>query len=135
MKINRTELIDKFTAWFEDLKRVARKDESFLISWFSETKEEPFAIIAGWMEGFKEENPDLYCISKSNPDYAMCIKIAINDGPYAYTDFEVMNMPYDEDTNEVDDTCIAMEWDDNPEAAAVFFLGEWERIMEEHGEK
>ena len=134
MKLNRTELLNKLAAWIADLKKAAREDSALSISWFKETEDEPFSIIGGWDAGFSEEYSDIYCISKSNPEYAMCIKIAINDGPYAYTDFELMNMPYEED-GEVDDTCIPLEWDDDPLHAARFFLGEWERIMEEYSDR
>ena len=64
----------------------------------------------------------------------MCIKIAENEGPYAYTDFDAMAMPFDKLGN-VDDTCVPLEWDDNPEVAAEFFLHEWERIMNEHSKE
>jgi len=79
---------------------------------------------------FKEDYSDLFCCSKSQPEYVMCVKIVKNDGPYAYTDFEAMNMPTNR-FGEVDDTCIPLEWDDSPEYAAEFFLHEWERIMRE----
>jgi hypothetical protein len=119
--------------WIEGLKESARNDEAFSISWFKGTKNYPFAIIGGWTEGFNEEWADIMCISKGDPSYCMCVKIAINEGPYAYTDFELMNMPYDEAGN-VDDTCVALEWDDDPESLADWLLCEWERIMTEHGE-
>jgi hypothetical protein len=64
----------------------------------------------------------------------MSIKIAVNNGPYAYTDYEAMDMPTDK-FGEVDDTCVPLEWDDNPERVAEFYKSEWERIMAEHGEE
>jgi hypothetical protein len=126
--------IESLTKWIKDLKEAAKKDESFSIAWFGDTKDEPFSIIGGWLDGFSEDYSDIFCMSKSNPSYAMCIKIAINEGPYAYTDFEIMNMPVDPVTKEVDNTCIPLEWDDDPEYAAQFFLSEWERIMKDHTE-
>jgi hypothetical protein len=125
--------INSLVVWIESLKEAARKDETFSISWFKGTKNESFSIIGGWMEGFSDSYDDLLCISKSNPKYAMCVKIAINEGPYAYTDFEMMNMPYDEEGN-VDDTCVALQWDDDAEELAAWLLTEWERIMKEHEE-
>jgi hypothetical protein len=86
------------------------------------------------MEGFSEDYSDLLCISESNPKYAMCIKIAVNEGPYAYTDFELMNMPVDPETKEVDDTCIALEYNDDSESLAQFLLMELERITKEYGD-
>lgn len=126
--------VESLAAWIRCLVDHAKKDEQFSVSWFPETKNEPFSIVGGWMEGFSEDYSDLLCISKSEPNYAMCIKIVINEGPYAYTDFEILNMPLDPETNEVDDTCIALEWEDDPEETACFFKAEWERIMKEHEE-
>lgn len=125
------EAINSLAAWINDLKDAARDDYTFSIAWFKDTKDSPFAIIGGWQKMFQEDYSDLFCCSKSQPEYVMCIKIAKNEGPYAYTDFEVMNMPTDAFGN-VDDTCIPLEWDDSAEAAAAFFLCEWERIMVEY---
>jgi len=129
--------IKSLAEWIEDLKNAAREDETFSISWFKGTEREPFSIIGGWQECFydKSEVDDLFCVSKSNPKYVMCVKIAINDGPYAYTDYEVMNMPYDPESGDVDDTEQMLEWEDDPEALATWLLAEWERIMKEHEEE
>ncbi len=125
--------IESLAEWIEDIKEAAKEDTSFSIAWFKGTVDKPFSIVAGWQKTFTgADYSDVFCCSKSHPEYVMCVKIAINDGPYAYTDFEVMNMPFDPETNEVDDTCIPLEWDDSAEAAAQFFLMEWERIMEEY---
>lgn len=124
-------MIKEVAVWIEELKEFARQDENILISWFGGTKDKPVSIIAGWLGGFSESDRRTLCMSKSQPDYAMCIKIAINEGPYAYTDFEIMNMPYDPDTGEVDDTCTALEYDDDSEVLAEYLVGEWERIMKD----
>jgi hypothetical protein len=126
--------IESLAQWINDLKEAAKDDTSFSIAWFKGTENEPFSIIGGWMEGF-ENYSGVLCTSKTEPTYAMCIKIAINEGPYAYTDFEIMNMPWDEDSGEVDDTCIALEYDDDSESLAQFFEMEWERIMKEYSEE
>jgi hypothetical protein len=119
--------------WLDDLKEAAKEDQSFSIAWFKETETSPFSIIGGWMSGFSETWDDLLCVSKSNPTYAMCVKIAVNEGPYAYTDFEAMDMPVNED-GEVDDNCIALEYGDNTEELAFFLFNEWEKLMEEYEE-
>jgi hypothetical protein len=119
--------------WLDDLKEAAKEDQSFSIAWFKETETSPFSIIGGWMSGFSETWDNLLCVSKSNSQYAMCVKIAVNEGPYAYTDFEAMDMPVNED-GEVDDNCIALEYGDNTEELAFFLLNEWEKLMEEHEE-
>ena len=127
---------EQLAAWIESLKGFAEGDHELSISWFKGTKDQPFSIIGGWMECFADNSEvrDLFCCSKSNPKYCMCVKIAVNDGPYAYTDFEIMEMPYDLVTGDVDDTEQMLEWDDNPEELADFLTHEWERIMQEHGE-
>lgn len=122
--------IKNLAAWIDDLKEAAKDDNCFSIAWFKDTENSPFAIIGGWQKMFKEDYSDLFCVSKSQPEYVMCIKIVINEKD-ACPDFETMNMPTDKFGN-VDDTCIPLEWDDSPEAAAAFFLCEWERIMKEH---
>ena len=125
--------LENLVQWLDDLKEAAKEDQSFSIAWFKETETSPFSIIGGWMGGFSEAWDDLLCVSKSNPTYAMCVKIAVNEGPYAYTDFEVMNMPVNED-GEVDDNCIALEYGDNTEELAFFLLNEWEKLMSEYEE-
>ena len=125
--------IKNLAAWIDDLKEAAKDDSCFSIAWFKDTIDSPFSIVAGWQKMFNEDYSDLFCCSKSEPEYVLCIKIAKNEGPYAYTDFDIMNMPTDKFGN-VDDTCIPLEWDDSSDAAAAFFLCEWERIMNEYKE-
>ena len=120
-------------AWIRSLIESAKADETFSISWFNGTKDSKFSIVGGWMEGFSEDYNDILCISKSNPNYAMCVKIAVNNGPYNYTDFEIMDMPVDSN-GEVDNTCIALDLDEDVDAMADFFSCEWERITREFEE-
>ena len=132
--MKREAMLKNLTKWIESLKEDARKDNSYSIAWFGDTKNEPISIIAGWSTDFSPDYSDHICISKSNPDYAICIKIAVNEGPYAYTDFEIMNMPITE-SGEVDDTCVVLEYDDDAEELAEHFLSEWERITNEYKEE
>ena len=132
--MKRETMLKNLTKWIESLKEDAQNDNSYSIAWFGDTKNEPFSIIAGWSADFSLDYSDHICISKSNPDYAICIKIAVNEGPYAYTDFEIMNMPITK-SGEVDDTCIVLEYDDDAEELAEHFLGEWERITNEYKEE
>lgn len=127
---------EQLAAWIEDIKEAAKDDTSFSIAWFKGTEDEALSIIAGWMECFADnsEVDDIFCCSKSNPRYVMCIKIAENDGPYAYTDYEIMNMPYDRVSGEVENNEIMLEWDDPADYAAEFFMQEWERLMKLYGE-
>jgi hypothetical protein len=122
-KINVARLAD----WVQDLINLAKEDESFSISWFKDTEDSPIAIVGGWLSGYDSTDSDLFCMSKSNPGYAMNIKIAVNNGPYAYVDYEMINMPV-EPNESVDDTQLTLEWNDNPEAIASFFVQEYDRI-------
>lgn len=131
MKTNFT--IEELAEWIEDLIEAAKDDQTFSIAWFKGTENAPFSIVGGWMPGFSEDYSGIFYISKSEPKYAMSIKIAVNKGPYAYTDYEVMDMPTNK-LGEVDDTCVPLEYDDNPNQVAMFYMHEWERIMVEHGE-
>ena len=126
-------MLKDLTEWVKWLKEMAEKDEALAVSWFGGTEDEKFNIVGGWSEGFSEDYSDILHISKSNPSYAMCIKVVVNEGPYAYADYDSLNMPANEE-GEVDDTCIALELDDDPEATALFYLNEWERISKEYKE-
>lgn len=119
---------EALAGWIKDLKQAAQEDEQFSVSWFIPTKESPLSIVGGWENGFSPREADLFCQSKSEPTFAMCIKIVVNEGPYAYCDFETLNMPVD-DREEVEDTCIALEWKDDPTKVAEFYMMEWERLM------
>jgi hypothetical protein len=127
--MNKTFTKEQLTRWIAGLQEAAKNDEQFLVDWFKRTKESPFSIVGGWQDGFNPKEADLFCQSKSNPTYCMCIKIIVNEGPYAYCDFETLDMPMSED-GEVDDNCIALEWKDDPAKVAEFFMIEWEQLME-----
>ena len=120
---------EALASWVSCLKEAAKNDEQFLVDWFPNTDDSLFSIVGGWQDGFNPKEADLFCQSKSNPTYCMCIKIIVNEGPYAYCDFETLNMPMSED-GEVDDNCIALEWEDDPEKVAEFFMIEWEQLMD-----
>jgi hypothetical protein len=129
--MNKTFTKEALATWIDGLMQAAREDEQFSIAWFVPTQNSPVSIIGGWLGGFAPKEADLFCQSKSNPTYAMCIKVCENHGPYAYTDFELMDMPLDE-SGEVEDNCIALEWDDDPTRVAEFYMIEWERLMENY---
>ena len=131
---NYNETIENLTEWIDSLKEAAKEDQSFSIAWFRGSEFYPFAIVGGWVKGIADSYSDLFYMSKSEPGYTMCVKIAVNDGPYAYTDFEAMNMPLDKN-GEVEDTCVALEQNDDSESLAVWLLTEWERITKEHEEE
>jgi hypothetical protein len=126
----REQLID----WIESTIQDAREDARFSIAWFKPTEKSPLAIIAGWQELDEPEGEDSFCRSKAYPKYTMAIKIAENHGPYAYTDYEIMNMPWDRKTGDVEDTEVFLEWDDPVDYMADHFRGEWIRLMRTIGE-
>lgn len=130
--MNTNNTIKNLAAWIRSLLTAAENDSTFDVSWFKDTENEPFSIVGGWLEsGFDPINRDIFCLSESEPKYAMAIKVITNDGPYTYCTFETLNMPVDKNS-EVDDTLIILEWAEDPEALAKFIYGEWERIMEEY---
>lgn len=126
-------MVQRLTEWLNDLIKSAEEDEQFLVSWFKDTQDAPFSIVGGWLEGFAEDFSDILYISKSNPTYAMSVKIVVNEGPYAYTDFEMLDMPIDPKTNEVDDTCFTLEIGEETAEFALFLISEWGRFMEQKG--
>lgn len=132
MNIINKETIKSLTLWINGLIEEAKKDSNLSVSWFKGTDIKDFCIVGGWSDGFSKNYEGLLHISKSKPNYAMCVKIVVDEGPYAYADFDSLNMPIGLD-GEVDDTCISIELDENPEALALFLLNELERITKEHG--
>lgn len=134
--MNTKNTIKNLAMWIAGLQVSAENDDTFDVAWFKDTENEKFSIVGGWMEsGFTEEDRDIFCISKSNPKCVMAIKVVINDGPYAYCDFETLNMPMDiNNPDEVDDTLFVLEWDTDAEALAAFIYGEWERITNDYQE-
>ena len=126
--MNKTFTKEQLAGWIHLLKDAAERDEQFLVDWFKPTANSKFSIVGGWQSGFGPRDADLFCQSKSDPTYGMCVKIIANEGQYAYADFETLNMPTDEN-GEVDDNCIALEWKDDPAKVAEFFMIEWEQLM------
>ena len=121
--------------WVKSLMQEAEKDSNLSVSWFQmpEEPKSPFKIVGGWSEGFSKEYADLLYISKSEPKYAMCIKVVMSapSNTYAYTDFDSLSMPTYKH-GEVDDTCVPLEQNDDPEQVALFYLHEYERIIKEY---
>ena len=134
MKQNK--LLECLTTWIAGIKEEAKADTANNLFWFLPTDKEQFTIVAGWQKLFSKydlfNNSEFFCCSKSNPEYAMCVKVVDNKQDTVYLDFDSVDMPLDKNGN-VDNTCIPLEWDDVPEIVAEFFLHEWERIMREHG--
>lgn len=131
--MNTENMIKEVTAWLEKLREAAFKDEAIEISWFNGTRDEPFAIVGGWSDGCSEGYENLLCTSKADPCYVMCVKIAVNKLSYEYVvvDFDSINMPVSK-AGDVDDTCVALEREDDLEELATWLVGEWERIMKEY---
>lgn len=122
--------IDSLTVWITGIIESAKKDENCQVYWFVPTMRSPFSIVAGWQK--LPNMPEVFCTSKSQPEYVMSIKVIENDNQIC-PDFDSLLMPTDTH-GEVDDTCMPLEWDDPAELAAQFFFIEWERIMTEHVE-
>jgi hypothetical protein len=126
--------VDHLAVWIADIKDEAKRDAEETIFWFTPTFNKPFGIVAGWSKMFDMNTcyADLFCCSATHPEYVMFIKVVENPDQLTF-DFDSLPMPLDKN-GEVDDVCIPLERSDDPLYAAQFFLGEWERIMKEHGE-
>ena len=120
-------IIANLEDWLKSLITRAEEDDNFLVSWFDDTKDDSISLVGGWSEGFSEDFNDILYISKSSPSYALCVKIAVNDGPYAYVDFDTLDMPTSSDGT-VEDTCIVIERNEDISGLASFLSCEFERI-------
>ena len=123
-------------AWLEELIAAGKADEDFSISWFNETKDEKFAIVGGWLDGFDPTDADIFIMSKHSPGYCLCVKIAVNCGPHAYTysDYDLMDMPYDDEANTAEDTEVFLDRESDVASLAAWLLMEWERISKEYAD-
>lgn len=121
--------------WLNSLVKAGEADEDFSIDWFGETENEKFAIIGGWLGGFDPGDSDIFVMSKRNPGYSLCVKIVINGGLYAYTDYDLMDMPYDDEADTAEDTEVFLEHDLDVAGLAAWLLSEWERISTEYADK
>ena len=127
-KLNKNELVTFLSSLITD----AKNDEKFSIAWFNPTKGLPFAIIGGWQDGFDPDITDGLFHSASSPTYVMCVKIAVNEGPYAYTDFEIMNMPCREGEDVYDSEWILLDCTDLDQLAEDI-ITDYEYICKEYG--
>ena len=124
--------IKNLTKWVRDLMTEAENDTNLSVSQYRAVgaDDSAFTIAGGWSEGFSEDYADLLYVSKSDPKYAMCVKIAYKSDDLCL-DFDSLSMPTYKN-GEVDDTCVPLEIEDDPEAVAAFFLMEFERITKEY---
>ena len=124
---------EELVYWLSSLIVKAKNDEQFKVARFMPTENKKFSIVGGWMSGFSKDFSNFLCISQSNPTQAMCVKIIVNNAEDSDCDFETLSMPMDK-SYVVDDTCIALELEDNLEDLADFLLCELDRINEDYEE-
>ena len=113
--MNTTFTKEALAAWIAGLIEAAKNDEQFEVSWFKPTEHSRFSIIGGWVD-FAPGFEDVFCMSKSRPGKAMCVDVVDNEDTLITIE------------EEVEPTHIILEWDDSPDAAAEFFMHEWERL-------
>lgn len=128
-----TSTVKLLAEWIRGLIREAELDTNLSVSQFTavDDNDSPFVIAGGWAKGFNKDFADILYVSKSQPEYAMCIKIAVKDSSTICTDFDMLNMPVYKH-GEVDDTCIPLEQGEDTDEAAKFFLMEFERVCKEY---
>lgn len=129
--MERTFTKEQLVGWVKNCLSLAVDDKNPGTSAFPGTIAADFSIVAGWQPGFDPEYMDVFACSKADPTKVMCIKIVKNPGfksvtQFAFRDFGLFELPTD--TGLEDNTCVPLEWDDNPEVVADFYLHEWERI-------
>ena len=86
------------------------------------------AVVIGWENGFGEESRDDAIQSESNPDYALCIKIGENPNGYAYTDMEMINMPFNKEDGDVWDSDTSLYKGQDFTKLAKWYLNEYKSI-------
>lgn len=131
--MNTKDIINRLAVWIDMLKQTAANDERFVLgnaSYFPETKNSTVCIVGGWSSGFSSEYNDLMCISDSDSAKCMCVKIVKRPANLFWQDFDKLELPAP--TGEIEDTQIALEWEDDSEAVALFFMSEWERITKDY---
>lgn len=122
-------MLKNLIKWLEDLINKAELDTES-VSYFRGTKDSPYCIVGGWGEVCSDALTDIFYISESNPDYAMCVKIVKQEAsPDVNLDYllEVINP----ETGEVEFETLPIERDDDLTELARFLLSEWERISKD----
>lgn len=127
--------LDRLSNWVDCLRTEADNDLDLVYSIFypmlddNETKEQ-LCIVGGWSKGFSADYSDVLYISKANPNYAMCVKVAVIPTSASNVDFDSFNMPVNKNGN-IEDNCVALEREDTSFGVAMFYLNEYERILKE----
>lgn len=118
--MNKTFTKEALAAWVNVLKEMAKADEQFDKCWFTPTKDSKFGIIAKWEDGYDPGFADLFCQSRSNPTKALCVEVIEQTTKRFLTAVET----------EVEHACVVLEWEDDPDQVAEFFMIEWEQLMD-----
>lgn len=122
-------MLHNLIKWLEDLINKAELDTES-VSYFKDTKDSPYCIVGGWVEGYSNKLTDFLYISESNPNYAMCVKIVKQEAsPDVNLDYllEVINP----ETGDVEFETLPIERNDDLTELARFLISEWERISKD----
>lgn len=121
--------IESLALWIAGIKELAKQDTEDQVFWFVPSMTSKCCIVAGWHKMTADADlSDIFCCSKSQPEYVMSVKVAVNDDQVC-PDFDSLDMPIDK-FGDVEDTCVPLEWDDVPMLVAEFYMHEWERLNE-----
>ena len=125
--------LKRLSNWVDYLRASAENNPDLVYTIFyprldnNETKERLY-IVGGWSKGFSADYSDVLYINKDNPNYAMCIKVAVAPASVSNVDFDNFDMPVDMNGN-IEDTCVSLEREDTSLGVAMFYLNEYERIL------
>lgn len=88
----------------------------------------PLAVCVGWSDGF-DENDEYVIHARDGKTWAICAAIKVWTSDDLRTDFDWINMPYNED-GDVWDTTLSIAPHENYKSAAQWFLKEYEAMSE-----
>lgn len=107
--MNKRKLIQEFTAAVEEMRRTHGCGTYYWL--IGEDKENDWAIVLGWADGFEEDPND----NNLDGTWRICAKMAFQSKrSIMQCDYDIdWMMPYDEESGEVDDNEISIYSDTN----------------------
>lgn len=89
-----------------------------------------FSVCVGWCCGYDEDLEWDVIQKDDDPECVICCKICNADG-IDLSDYDMCGMPYDEDEDELYDTNITLNSDQNYEYEARYLLNSYDELIEQ----